>query len=66
MRVSNAVRPLRRPWPVTFAAAAGSRQTIALKGVRKPKRGVYNITVLASPVNTMFVGDVLRASVRVH
>jgi hypothetical protein len=47
------------------SAAAGSRQTIALK-VRKPKKGLYSITVLASPVNTMFVGDVLRASVRVH
>jgi hypothetical protein len=48
------------------AAAAGSRQTIALTGVRKAKRGVYTITVLASPVKTMFVGDVLRAQVRVR
>lgn len=47
-------------------AAAGSRQTIALTGVRKPKRGLYTITVLASPVRTMFVGDVLRAQVRVR
>ena len=48
------------------AAAAGTRQTIALTGVRKPKRGLYTITVLASPVKTMFVGDVLRAQVRVR
>jgi hypothetical protein len=48
------------------AAVAGTRQTIALTGVRKPKRGLYTITVLASPVRTMFVGDVLRAQVRVR
>jgi hypothetical protein len=48
------------------AAAPGTRQTIALTGVRKPKRGLYTITVLASPVRTMFVGDVLRAQVRVR
>jgi hypothetical protein len=48
------------------AAAAGSRQTITLTGVRKPKRGVYTLTVLASPVKTMFVGDVLRAQVSVR
>ncbi|MDA0165637.1 hypothetical protein OM076_35550 [Solirubrobacter ginsenosidimutans] len=51
---------------IAQAAAAGSRQTIALTGVRNAKRGVYTITVLASPVGTMFVGDVLRAQVRVR
>jgi hypothetical protein len=51
------------------AAAAGTRQTIALKGIRKrkAKRGTYRITVLAGPARTMFVGgDVLRARVRVR
>lgn len=51
---------------IARAAAAGTRQTIALQGVRKPRRGQYTITVLASPVSTMFVGDVLRAQVRVR
>jgi hypothetical protein len=51
---------------IAVAAAAGSRQTIALTGVRNAKRGLYTITVLASPVKTMFLGDVLRAQVRVR
>ena len=51
---------------VAPAAAAGTRQTVALTGVSKAKRGLYTITVLASRVNYMFVGDVLRASVRVR
>lgn len=51
---------------ITQAAAAGSRQTVALKRVRKAKRGIYTLTVMASPVSTMFVGDVLRAQVRVR
>jgi hypothetical protein len=51
---------------IASASPAGTRQTIALTGVRRAKRGLYSITVLASPVRTMFVGDVLRAQVRVR
>ena len=51
---------------VAAAAPAGTRQTVALNHVRKAKPGAYMLTVRTSPVSNMFVGDILRAGVRVR
>jgi hypothetical protein len=49
------------------AAKAGTRQKIAVTGVKRSlKKGHYTLTVSASPVRTMFVGPSLRALVRVR
>jgi hypothetical protein len=51
---------------IVAAAAPGTRQTVALKGIRKAKRGTYTITVRASSNPMSFTGDILRAKVRVR
>jgi hypothetical protein len=49
------------------AAAAGTRQTVAVTGAKLSKlvKGTYTVTVRASAVRTMFVGTELTGKVRV-